>query len=271
MNLAVEQAANSYIVSGYGAYSFPAVKGNSNEPIDSLDTVEVLWESFGTSEKPTEGALIESVFLEDNTVYINTAADFRKGNAVVAAKAVDGRILWSWHIWMTDQPQEHVYPNNAGTMMDRHLGATSVTPGDVASFGLLYQWGRKDPFMGSSSISSAVEAKSTISFPAVKAGTSSVGTVDFATKNPTTLIRGNNSNSWMYEPDETLWQSTKTIYDPCPAGWRVPDGGENNIWDNAGFTDEVPYDDVKMGTSLELGNSVTAWYPYAGYRYCLEV
>ena len=36
-------------------------------------------------------------------------------------------------------------------MMDRNLGATSATPGNVGSLGLLYQWGRKDPFLGSSS------------------------------------------------------------------------------------------------------------------------
>ncbi|MCC8062106.1 MAG: hypothetical protein LIO68_02535, partial [Rikenellaceae bacterium] len=32
--------------------------------------------------------------------------------------------------------------------MDRNLGAMSASPG-VASYGLLYQWGRKDPFVGS--------------------------------------------------------------------------------------------------------------------------
>ena len=263
VNLAVEQAANSYIVSGYGAYSFPAVKGNSNEPIDSLDTVEVLWESFGTTEKPTEGALIESVFLEDNTVYINTAADFREGNAVVAAKAVDGRILWSWHIWMTDQPQEHVYPNNAGTMMDRHLGATSVTPGDVASFGLLYQWGRKDPFLGAADDENFSRAGSTIDWPAAVLPMNGV-TPEYSVKYPTTFFMSSGyPGNWMSEHDNTLWDSTKTKYDPCPPGWRVPDGGDKTgFWQIAGST--VQYDKTNYGMSF-LGYDFQAWYPATGW------
>ena len=31
-------------------------------------------------------------------------------------------------------------------MMDRNLGATSVTPKDQNAYGVWYQWGRKDPF-----------------------------------------------------------------------------------------------------------------------------
>ena len=75
-----------------------------------------------------------------------------EGNALIALCNADGDILWSWHIWFTDDPRGQEYYNNAGTMMDRNLGATSATPGDVGALGLLYQWGRKDPFLGSSSI-----------------------------------------------------------------------------------------------------------------------
>ncbi len=35
------------------------------------------------------------------------------------------------------------------TLMDRNIGALNKTPGDRDSFGLAYQWGRKDPFPGS--------------------------------------------------------------------------------------------------------------------------
>ena len=31
-------------------------------------------------------------------------------------------------------------------MIDRNLGATSVTPKDQNAYGAWYQWGRKDPF-----------------------------------------------------------------------------------------------------------------------------
>ena len=125
------------------------------------------------------GDLIKFVSYKDGYIAFQTADTFKEGNAVIAAKNSSSTILWSWHIWFTDHPKGQTYYSNAGTMMDRNLGATSATPGDVGAHGLLYQWGRKDPFLGSSSISDEVEAKS--------------------------------------------------IYDPCPAGWRVPDGGSNGV------------------------------------------
>ncbi|WP_298064382.1 DUF4906 domain-containing protein, partial [uncultured Rikenella sp.] len=103
--------------------------------------------------------------------------------------AWDNETVWSWHLWVTSyQPGDasssrepgavpgsaangaandgtaavHTYAgwlnNDPGTeaisggvkhpIMDRNLGAMSASPG-VASYGLLYQWGRKDPFVGS--------------------------------------------------------------------------------------------------------------------------
>ena len=122
--------------------------------------------------------------------------------------------------------------------MDRNLGATSATPGDVGALGLLYQWGRKDPFLGSSSISSNTEAMSTITWPSAVESNNSTGTIDYATANPTTFITYNGKNhDWYYtgdsSTDDTRWQSSKTIYDPCPAGWRVPDGGGSGVWATA--------------------------------------
>jgi uncharacterized protein (TIGR02145 family) len=171
---------------------------------------------------------------------------------------------------MTDKPQEQVYYRNAGTMMDRNLGATSATPGDVGALGLLYQWGRKDPFLGSSSISSAVVAKSTITFPSVLNSTSTTGTVDYVTKNPTTMLRGATTNNWMYEVDKTLWASEKTIYDPCPAGWRIPEAGENGVWVKALGRNQIkpnPFDSVNKGVDLSgyMGSDDCIWYPATGY------
>ena len=164
-NLSVDGTANCYIVDRKGTYSYYATEGNSDIPLRDIASVSVLWESFGTSIAPLVGDLIKSVSYADDYITFQTADTFKEGNAVVAAKDASGNILWSWHIWLTDQPEAHVYRNNAGTMMDRNLGATSATPGEVGALGLLYQWGRKDPFLGSTSISSSTIAKSTISWP----------------------------------------------------------------------------------------------------------
>ena len=270
VNLSADGTANCYIVSEPGTYCISPVKGNSTTSIGTVSTATVVWETFGTSTTPTRGDLIKGALYQDGKIYFRTNDTFTEGNALIAAKDASGNILWSWHIWMTDKPAEQVYYRNAGTVMDRNLGATSATPGDVKALGLMYQWGRKDPFLGSSSISSPVVAKSTITWPAVKAATASVGTVAYATKNPTVMIRGNNSNEWQYETDKTLWASSKTIYDPCPAGWQIPPTGESGYWVKAYGSHSISGDifdytnrGINFGT--RFGSDATIWYPATGY------
>ena len=280
-DLSANGTANSYIVSKSGTYKFSTVKGNSSESVGAVSSAEVLWETFGTDVTPKVGDLVKNISYKNGEVTFQTADTFTRGNAVIAAKDADGNILWSWHIWLTDQPQGHVYYNNAGIMMDRNLGATSATPGDVGALGLLYQWGRKDPFLGSSSISNNIEAKSTGTWPSAVSSNSTNGTIEYATAYPTTFITYNSSNwDWYYTgssiTDTTRWTTstaTKSIYDPCPSGWRVPDGGEYGIWSKAlgsssSFTDALLYDSTNkcMNFSGKFGSDQTIWYPAAGYR-----
>lgn len=278
-NLSVSESANCYIVSSAGCYMFRTVQGNSSTSVGSVASAEVLWESFGTDVVPNVGDLIKSVSHSDGYIYFQTADTFKEGNAVIAAKDASGTILWSWHIWFTDQPQGQTYYNNAGTMMDRNLGATSATPGDVGALGLLYQWGRKDPFLGSSSISYDVEAKSTISWPSAVESTSSTGTISHATTHPTTFIAGNYIKyDWYYtdssSTDDTRWTTsdkTKSIYDPCPAGWRVPDGKIDGVWSKA-LRSSSDFDHTYISSykgmdfSGKFGSASTIWYPASGYR-----
>lgn len=261
--------ANSYIVSQAGTYSFSAVKGNSSTSVGSVASMEVLWESCGTSTAPTRTSLVSGARYSGGKVYVKIPSPFVEGNAVVAAKNSSGTILWSWHIWLTDAPEEQVYYGNAGTVMDRNLGATSATPGDVGALGLLYQWGRKDPFLGSSSISMPVLAKSTISWPLMKEA-ESCGTVDYAIKNPTTYIAITGMNDWMAVEDQTLWQTDKTIYDPCPPGWHVPEAGEYGLWADAYGSYRIysnPFDKTNRGINFSgyFSSESTVWYPAAGY------
>ena len=270
------EAANCFIVSSSDTYFFKTVKGNSSESVGEVASAEVLWESYGTSETPSVGSLIASVAAESGSIVFEVADPYREGNAVIAAKDASGTILWSWHIWLTDQPEEQVYYNNAGTMMDRNLGATSATPGDVGALGLLYQWGRKDPFLGSYSISRDLRAKSTITWPSAVSSNSSNGTISYATEHPTIFIKYNSNNyDWYYtgssSTDNTRWQSSKTIYDPCPVGWRVPDGGDNGVWSTAlGSSSSYSgtYDSTNEGMNFSgrFGSASTIWYPVSGYR-----
>ena len=281
VSLSSNGTANCYVVSSSGTYSFPTVKGNSSQSVGAVASAAVLWESFGTSQTPLVGDLISKVSYSNGIITFQTNNTFKEGNAVIAAKVVSGKILWSWHIWLTDQPQGQVYYNNAGTMMDRNIGATSATPGDVGALGLLYQWGRKDPFLGSSSISSSTLAKSTLTWPSPVSSNSSNGTIAYATANPTTFITYNSSNEdWYYtgssSTDHTRWttsKNSKSIYDPCPAGWRVPDGGSNDVWSKAlgsssSFINSSLCNSTNKGMNFsgKFGSASSIWYPASGYR-----
>ena len=280
VDLSENGTANSYIVSSAGSYKFTPAKGNSSESVGSIASVEVLWETFGTDVTPNVGDLLKNVKYENGVISLETPSAYKEGNAVIAAKDANGTILWSWHIWLTDQPQGQEYFNNAGTMMDRNLGATSATPGDVGALGLLYQWGRKDPFLSGCFIATIAQAESTIAWPSAVSSNSSNGTIAYATANPTTFIKYNIANfDWYYtgssSTDNTRWttsESNKSIYDPCPAGWRVPDGGSNGVWSKAcGSSSDFsnyPYDGTNEGMNFsgKFGSAATIWYPASGFR-----
>ncbi len=283
-DLSADESANCYIVSSSGQYKFKTVKGNGSESIVNGFYADVLWESFGTSVAPMKSELVSWVYFADGYLNFEIPSDYKEGNAVIAVKDASGKILWSWHIWLTDRPESQTYyvydydtdsftKEVAGIMMDRNLGATSATKGDVGALGLLYQWGRKDPFLGSSSISNsnATEAKSTIEWPSSVKSTSETGTIEYAVSHPTTFIYGSKNYDWYYTgnttTDNTRWttsESEKSVYDPCPAGWRVPDGGGEGIWEKSGFI-SMEYDDTKEGI-YSINSNLKLWYPAAGYR-----
>ena len=255
-DLSAAGTANCYLIQGAGDYKFKSVIGNTDATVGNVKSVEVLWESFGTDERPNVGDLIASVSYKDGYIRFSTPENFRNGNAAIAAKNSKGTILWSWHIWCAEEGwKEQVYYNDAGTMMDRNLGATSAIPGDVSTIGLLYQWGRKDPFLGKSLMHGFV----------VSSGTweqASGGSLINADSNPMTFYDS------LYSPNGS-WKATKTVYDPCPEGWRVPDGGNNGVWLRAlGDNQNLPFDASYRGMNLGklLGEADTIWYPEAFTR-----
>ncbi len=274
IDLSAEGTANCYLVKVAGTYKFKAVKGNSAQSVGAASSADVLWESFGTSTTPNEGDLIASATYKDGYVYFATPNTFKNGNASIAVRDSSGTILWSWHIWLSEEGwKDDVYPNNAGTMMDRNLGATSATPGSVGALGLMYQWGRKDPFLGSSSVSSSTLAVSTGTWSSV----TTQQTVDYVTANPMTFVRqnyewctGDGAEDSNYEKRWT--ESEKSMYDPCPVGYRVPDGGKNGFWATAlgtssSTTAGITWYSTYYGCLWTLSDGkLSAWYPIVGCR-----
>ena len=274
-DLSAEGTANCYMISAAGKYKFKAVQGNSDVTVGNVKKTEVLWETFGTDVMPNVGDLITETGYKNGYVYFSTPETFANGNASIAVRNSKDVILWSWHIWCTEEGWiDHVYANNAGTMMDRNLGATSATPGDVGALGLLYQWGRKDPFMGSCAKEGTTLATSTGSWTTIE----SSQTVDYAEENPMTYI-GSASGEWCTgtvanESDYTKrWmESKKTMYDPCPVGYRVPKGGNDGFWATALGTSSststgTKWDSTNSGRHWTLADGMTAaWYPAVGCR-----
>lgn len=268
VDLSAEESANSYIVSSIGKYKFKVVRGNSGEEMPEGSTPSVLWESFNNNNLPKEGDLVDNVRYDNGYIYFDVYTPFNEGNASVGYFYYrDHGRCWSWHIWLTDEPQEHTYPDGT-ILMDRNLGALSAAPGEVESLGLMYQWGRKDPFMGSSFIHMSTNAKSTTNGWEYSG---SVNSIEDAVVYPLTFLKRNSYNSdWLKtgnaSTDTTRWGVEKTIYDPCPPGWRVADGGANGVWANSGV-DSLSFDNGNKGVLIPTAeDGVDAWYPAAGYR-----
>ena len=288
VDLSAAGTANCYIVPAAGTYSFKMTQGNGPK-LSGAASAEVLWESFGDETVPGVGSIIKNVSIDGDAIRFETPSVLKNGNAVIAAKNEVGTILWSWHIWVCNGfdpvATAHVYNNNAGIMMDRNLGATSATPNTVQALGLMYQWGRKDPFLGAgavyySSASKQAPAASTLVWPEpvlnIDGDTyAKCGTIEYSINNPTTFIlhewyknKDITVYDWCLSMDVTRWLYVKTKYDPCPAGWQVPKGGEDGVWyvaygDKNGYAQT--YEPYKRGLDFSnIFGGKDNWYPATG-------
>ena len=183
----------------------------------------------------------------------------KKGNVVVGVKkkgAGNDAYLWSRHLWITEEPKL------VGGFMDRNLGATSANPTDGdKTYGLYYQFGRKDPFTGDinrydingTSIGKTTVTSGKVTFakamqtPAVFYGYGYASSIDWASPNNYT------SKKWNDITDAT----GKSIFDPSPEGWRLPSKEDYSKFSTTKFT----WDSSNKGRTYN-----TNWFPAAGCR-----
>lgn len=257
-DLSAGGVANCYIVYEAGEYKFKTVKGNSEESVGAVASVEVVWETVNTADAVTAGDVIASVAYADNYITFTTADPVKPGNALIAAKDGEGAILWSWHIWIPASSIGIVLDANliSGKIMDRNLGALVAPTATVApmeSYGLNYQWGRKDPL---------VAQNYGVTVPSTKVAAAAEIDIAYSILHPTEYIKGSeneNLGNWNNTDMSTLWNDggNKTIYDPCPAGYRVPVKGDGEkMWTSGteGWT---------AGTGTLLFGEIA--FPYSGY------
>ncbi len=251
----------------------------------SPQTAHLLWES--------ELGLVSQVELLYGYVRFKVPDKTKEGNAVIAVYDKDGNTLWSWHIWITDPPREQVFDNGTRTitLLDRNLGATADkwTTGDpstaLPTYGLYYQWGRKDPSMGPLTYnyfpttlitqpyydysSHERRAAEVVQFPRPS--------LQNAVENPMFLILPSEQTqsyyyNWSYELYDFLWgydpdtgTMVKTIYDPCPFGYRVPLGEMGTIFAEDGYSTFETPNANEYGQKF-TNNGETFYFPFAGFK-----
>lgn len=174
------RAPNSYIYdlnlaaeNNYGGLKIPVKKAfemwangewflNQPLPSNKILNAYVYWEDVN--------GLVNKVEIENNgspeksKILVSVNPKKGKGNALISLHLGDNGnaeddVVWSWHVWVTDDPSEGVafgqdmetdLEGNLFTpqYMDRNLGAVYnhiLGHNWHKTIGLLYEWGRKDP------------------------------------------------------------------------------------------------------------------------------
>ena len=247
---------------GAASYSFTAtIMGNGADGIIDEGKFEdasgnILTKAGGANIHPLSAKLlwqdtdelVEQVALVNGRVQVKMGRS--RGNAVIAVydktnpNAEDAKVLWSWHLWCTPVPQiiEYTAPRTGHeyTIMDRNVGATTSTLGLVTTQGLQYQFGRKDPFTTSLDYDEEVAVflrnVRSDSLPHLFSYEEPLTIAQAIGKPDVFIHRMNLSGGKWCETSEMkyLWGNpegqveyfpsltVKTIYDPCPIGYKVP-------------------------------------------------
>ena len=131
---------------------------NRLEANDHAWSAEVLWSTIDPTSR-TSGLKVSKVVYQktgqQNYMSVQTEGTVQPGSAVVACMK-DGKVLWSWHIWVVDTyPWESAQTSAPLPVMNRNLGAAKKPAAgsvmgsnwpDPREMGMYYQYGRKDPF-----------------------------------------------------------------------------------------------------------------------------
>ena len=150
---------------------------------------------------------------------------------------------YAGNTWATDEYFADAF------MMDRNLGALVVVgePSQhVPRNGLYYEWGRKDP-LPNAIIENGVEGNATGEAPSGAGVDAKLAkfNIRYGIRHPVQFISGVENGAWTtYENEgpvlgaETAWmdprvnqhgadycEADKSVYDPCPYGWKVPKHG----------------------------------------------
>ena len=304
------ETANCYMITTTGTHSFTATTiGNGADGIITgagfhTSSATIAPKSAKLMWQDTDNFIGDVTYADGKVSY---TANGNVGNAMIAVYSDEnctGDILWSWHIWGVgdELPTDDVITNQAGatfTVMDRTLGAWSKT----SYYTTLYQWGRKDPFPNSSTYYvDGVATDIDKTYPVYTPETTDDATILTGVHNPDKIVNDNdatNNWNWLAEDNQYLWGDTdettlsdvtnssagsgwtdgKTIYDPCPTGYRVANKytwtgfSKNTTGSNASAVssaklDLINYVKYENGYYFKMnsGDETGCYYPMTGSR-----
>lgn len=237
-----------------------------------------------TATNTTNGPIVNGELkidrkLQEGKTIITVPLSGKKGNAVIALRSVlsGTPVVWSFHIWVSEINDVACSTSSMGSyyLLDRNIGATSVD-GTLNSFGVNYQWGRKDPFPRLLIAQSGTSVEGDALKTAER--TSSV-TLNYSIQNPDTRVTYTSATGakWLPTSVNGLWgyagvdgsssdalkvkSTVKTVYDPCPAGYKVPALG---YLSTIGSLNDKSKAVSGKGYNMSTGAS-TIFFPYSGY------
>jgi len=370
-----------YRIEEGGGYKFSDYL-NPNDPNKTIAKTEIIWQTEDCIGDNTDGSKVKFTLNEKDPLHSKlTVYTGKEGNALVGARNSKGDIIWSWHIWVTPNEPDNfanglvyttyewdskgIYPDRPRVpgygIMPCNIGALAFRAEEMATysinrgnkftgnnpktFGMLYQWGRKDPFppmiysTGTEDSNGLLEYTNNYTdkhfandnrtevnktsqyhtrfnpldnrylFYSV-VGQDQETPVVYSIEHPTVYLSGttstlsNSFNSkngdWCGQKgSDRLWGGEtgsgglsidngkahiydnfgeKSIFDPCPNGWRVPPG---NLWlsfsktglNPTNYEDEVNYHSdesgKRPGMSIYVQNwrkGPTVYFPLQGTR-----
>lgn len=292
--LDIEGNSNCYIISYPGTYTFDvSFPGNGQLPYETTYSALGLPENgkFFTDPSNYEvdwlwasGASFDAAGGVDGVVTVGMNAELGvlevkpqgsselSGNLVVALHRKNSTdIIWSWHIWFCKPVVQHYnFPNTRPSipinnedwyMLDRNIGAESAELGTTDSYGLYYQLGRRDPILHPDKWASSY--KNTAKFGTNEAAWKSANyTYKQAATHPMHLTTNTSQDGGWYTyawatSDQPATSNSKTLYDPCPLGYKLPITREWDNLKNNEFEYAVPASNCSGVFGYSILNTVT--------------
>lgn len=283
--------------------------------IEGAEYAEMLWQDKHQEDKKDKKDIVSNLQIKDigKHHYLQFEVlkeNIQSGNALVAVRNHDGKILWSWHLWFV--PEEEYGGTayyNGRNIAEYPLGYTPYIYGldkneqadrkvklvfrqkdhhEVVSkftveqkyktehlfYMTYYQHGRKDPFSGD-----VVHAQNKIEAVDRKQS------LAYGIQHPNKLINFNITENWCEHTYFNLWSANattedlnldnnvKTIYDPCPVGYKVPPANTFDGMDNeGGKCDEDRYGwTFNIMIKNKKGESENLFIPMSGNVVCDSV